>query len=447
MKNHRLLTLLCTCALAAGTVNVPMLYAEDAESATAGKTEAVSAAKTETGEEEKKAEETYETEEVTTVGATTEKSGYRVIYRTGSASGKVDVLEEPAAEGETVILSVWALRKDGFTHTGWTDGEKTYRRGAAVHMPDHDLVLEPVWKPTYKLTFEDFEQYGYASPFEEGTVSPGTKIYLPNLPMHNGDAIFEGYYINDEFYPPLTDFVMPESDVYISVCWLDPVVIDYVSGDLEGVYGNTHYPVNAYPGYGMDISSGDRLSRFGYKLDGWYDPDDNNKVYEFKDSFIVPDHDMTLMARWVPIKIGMKFKGGEGAEGTMPNQIAEFGSCAVLNECTYKKEGYKLLGWKHDDEYYLPGDKVKVKVAEYGDFMVFDAVWVEEGRDPGDLNADGQIDVTDLSVLSMHVIGDQVITDEKTLDDADVQRDEKVDLADLARMKQFIMQDDILLGV
>ena len=31
---------------------------------------------------------------MTTVGATTEKSGYRVIYRTGSASGKVDVLKE-----------------------------------------------------------------------------------------------------------------------------------------------------------------------------------------------------------------------------------------------------------------------------------------------------------------------------------------------------------------
>ena len=143
----------------------------------------------------------------------------------------------------------------------------------------------------------------------------------------------------------------------------------------------------------------------------------------------------------------MKFKGGEGAEGTMPNQTAEFDSWTKLNECTYTKEGCKLLGWKHNDDYYTPDAEVKVKVAEFGDFMVFDAVWIEEGRDPGDVNGDGGIDVMDLTMLGMHIIGDAEITDEKALDDADVQRDGAVDLADLARLKQFIMQDKILLGV
>ena len=79
--------------------------------------------------------------------------------------------------------------------------------------------------------------------------------------------------------------------------------------------------------------------------------------------------------------------------------------------------------------------------------MEFDAVWIEENRNPGDVNGDGIVDLMDLTMLSMHIVGDSEIKDEKALDDADVQRDGTVDLADLARLKQFLMQDKILLGV
>ena len=417
MKRNRLLTLICICALTAGTLQAPLVFAEDAEQTTAETKTQIS-----------------------------QDTLYTITYIKDGGVGRIDE-NEPVTKGTVVTFSPWALRKDGYSHYAWTDGEHTYRRGESISMPAHDIVLRPIWRRTFKVTYENLEEYGYSSPFQDGTVSPGTQIYLPNLPMHNGDAMFNGWYVNDEYYPPLSTMTMPEENVHVSVCWLDPVEVDYYAGDVEGLIGSEHYIQQAYPGFQRDISSGDRFSRLGYKLDGWIDVNDDNKKYEFKDTFIVPEEGITLVANWVPIKVGMKFKGGEGAEGTMPNQTSEFDSWTKLNECTYTKEGYKLLGWKHNDDYYTPDAEVKVKVAEFGDFMVFDAVWIEEGRDPGDVNGDGVIDVMDLTMLGMHIIGDAEITDEKALDDADVQRDGAVDLADLARLKQFIMQDKILLGV
>lgn len=415
MKNKRLLSLLCACAVVSGTMSTAVICAEE------------------------------ETEAEVSVSVSDEnEETYSITYKTGSALGKVENTE-PVKAGENVELSVWALRRDGFSHTGWTDGENTYKRGESIEMPAKDLVLEPVWKKIYTVIYENLEVYGYDSPFRNGTVAPGTEISLPPLVMHNGDAMFYGWTVNGEYYAGGTKFIMPEQDVEVNVFWLEPVYIDYYAGDLEGVTGNPHFLKSAYPGFDTDISNGERLIRLGYKLTGWYDPADNNKVYEFTDSIIVPENGVTLMARWEPLKIGMKFRAN-GGTGKMSNQVELFDSYVRIKECEFEKEGYKLHGWKHDEDYYQPEGTVQVKVKEYGDFMEFDAVWIEEDRNPGDLDGDGDVDIADLSLLSLHVIGDAEITDEKILDDADVQRDGEVNTADLARMKQFISKEKILLG-
>lgn len=55
----------------------------------------------------------------------------------------------------------------------------------------------------------------------------------------------------------------------------------------------------------------------------------------------------------------------------------------------------------------------------------------------GDLNSDGKIDVTDLSELSLVLVGDKEMnSDMKTA--ADIDFNGKVELADLARLKQYL---------
>lgn len=63
----------------------------------------------------------------------------------------------------------------------------------------------------------------------------------------------------------------------------------------------------------------------------------------------------------------------------------------------------------------------------------------------GDLNSDGKADLTDLSYLSLYLLGDAKL-DENQLEAADVSYDGTVNLADLAHFKQFVSKDNVVLG-
>lgn len=63
----------------------------------------------------------------------------------------------------------------------------------------------------------------------------------------------------------------------------------------------------------------------------------------------------------------------------------------------------------------------------------------------GDLNADGVADLTDLTLLSLHLLGDATLKDE-VVKYADVNADDNVNLADLAHFKQYVCQDNVILG-
>ena len=58
----------------------------------------------------------------------------------------------------------------------------------------------------------------------------------------------------------------------------------------------------------------------------------------------------------------------------------------------------------------------------------------------GDINGDNTADISDLSMLSLHLIGD-ITLDETQLLKADVMKDGEVNIADMAHFKQYIMHE------
>ena len=65
----------------------------------------------------------------------------------------------------------------------------------------------------------------------------------------------------------------------------------------------------------------------------------------------------------------------------------------------------------------------------------------------GDMNGDGETDLSDLTLLSLHLIGDKKLTD-NFLKAADVYYDGEVNIADLAHFKQYISKEpNVVLGV
>ncbi|MDO5560016.1 MAG: glycoside hydrolase family 9 protein [Oscillospiraceae bacterium] len=64
----------------------------------------------------------------------------------------------------------------------------------------------------------------------------------------------------------------------------------------------------------------------------------------------------------------------------------------------------------------------------------------------GDINLDGVVEMTDLTALSMYIIGDSKLTEEQLIR-ADVNGDSKKgDLSDLSHLKQYIMKEPVTLG-
>ena len=63
----------------------------------------------------------------------------------------------------------------------------------------------------------------------------------------------------------------------------------------------------------------------------------------------------------------------------------------------------------------------------------------------GDLNSDGKVDLSDLTLLSLYLLGD-VKLDAEGIKAADTNGDGSVIITDLAHLKQYISKDPVILG-
>lgn len=369
---------------------------------------------------------------------------YTISYNTNGGNGKI-TQNEPSPAGESVKLSVWALQKEGYAHTGWTDGENVYERGEIIEMPEKNLALKAVWTRLYTLSYEDFSYLVEKLPLSDATVVPGTEIYLPNYALFKGEARFNGWLVNGVYHEPLSYFTMPEEDVYIEISWSEPLEFTYYSGDVEGCIGADKVTFTKYGGFKFQLSDSTRLARLGYKLTGWYDADEDVS-YDLEDTYCMPDKNKIIYAIWTPIKVAVSFLSSEGS-GSMERQIIDYDSIITLPECKFVNDGYKLLGWNLKGNYYEPESKFQIKIDKMGEALKFNAVWIEEDINPGDINLDGSCDLTDLTLLSLHILKDREITDENILKNADVRRDDAINLADLAYYRQYLTGAKILLGM
>ncbi len=387
--------------------------------------------------------QTEKTEDIN-VGVSEKEQCYTITYDKNGGTGTIDNTS-PVEAGKDVKLSVWALKRDGYSHTGWTDGENIYDRGQIIKMPATDLKLTAVWVKLYNVIYEDFTDIGYGNPLSSGTVASGTEVYLPNLAMFKGDAMFNGWRVNGEYYAPQTTFIMPQEDVEVKADWLEPITFAYSAGDVDGVTTEPIIYTKKYPGAEFFTGDAPSIARLGYKISGWHLVG-TDEYYGTSDSYRIPDKDSVFEVVWKPIIIAVSFNPN-GGTGTMEKLKPNHDDVIKLPECTFVKDGYKLLGWNLKDEYYQPQSDFQVKISEFGESLKFNAVWIEEDANPGDLNGDGVVDLTDMTILSLHISGDCEITDSTILRDADVLKDNELNVGDIAYFKQFICCDKILLGM
>lgn len=445
MKKFKAVASLCAAVLCANALAASgFVFAEETDDAPVMLTSAPAAEETAEAPETTAAAETTETEPAAVTAAAPDSDVFSITYDADGGTGKIDEAT-PVAAGTEVKLSVWALKKDGYVHSGWTDGENVYQRGEIIAQPDHDLKLTAVFSKLYSLTYSE-ECEEYELPFSDKKIPAGTEIEIENFAIYKGSAKYRGLLINGVYYPSDSVFVMPEEDVQAEIYWLSPVTITYWAGDYEGVGSESKVTAEKYPGLKNDLEDANKVTRRGYNLTGWKDLS-TGKEYKLGDVFIIPEQDTTLLALWTPGFITVKYDLN-GGSGKTKLSSAKYDSFITLHDGEgFTKSGYKLLGWESLGRYYEPGAQAQVKNEKIGDNAVFTAVWIEEDIDPGDLNGDGAADLTDLTLLSLQLMDSDEITDEQLLKNADVYKDGTVDIADLAHFKRYVTKDQVLLGV
>ena len=80
-----------------------------------------------------------------------------------------------------------------------------------------------------------------------------------------------------------------------------------------------------------------------------------------------------------------------------------------------------------------------------GVFNIYTAESVKSAEITADYDNNGKADLTDLTALSLYLIGDATWNDEQ-VNNFDCNADGSTNLADLAHLKQYILGEDVKLG-
>ena len=101
-------------------------------------------------------------------------------------------------------------------------------------------------------------------------------------------------------------------------------------------------------------------TRVGYIFDGWcLDENCENKILEADNTVYIPTQDITLYAKWIPIKYTVKYHGNKATSGDTADSTHTYDEPKALTENGFKRE-YKVT-FNHN--YSFGGEEEKV--AEY----------------------------------------------------------------------------------
>lgn len=127
------------------------------------------------------------------------------------------------------------------------------------------------------------------------------------------------------------------------------------------------------------ISDCDSLKKTGYTFNGWID--DKGNAYAVQDTFLMPDSNMVLYARWESITTHtITYNGNENTEGNCPidnNTYLEVAgvTAKVLNSNTLEKTDHSFAYWntKADGSgsFYYPGSSLEIKTED----IILYAIW------------------------------------------------------------------------
>ncbi len=230
----------------------------------------------------------------------------------------------------------------GYTFDGWyksTDFTSGDKWSSTAKTPANDMTLYAKWTPNkYKVTFNS--QGGTSVTTQ--TIEYGSKC-TPKTPTKTGYS-FDGWYRNAECTGEAwnfeTDVVTDNITLYAK--WIGDVYT--VTFDTQG--GS---PVEAQQvSRDQFVTRPEDPVREGYTFVGWVTTSTGSTEYEFETAKV--QKDITIYAKWTPIKYTVTFDSRGGSEITSENPKLVSYDGTIQTKPSSTRGGYTFAGWWYKDE-------------------------------------------------------------------------------------------------
>ena len=199
--------------------------------------------------------------------------------------------------------------KEGYTFRNWIveldkNEGKEVEHGSEFTMWDQDITFIAQWSiNSYKISYDG---NGAAMGVPAGTVEQNyqTDYTIDRVVPTKTGYTFQGWSDGTTTYQPGAVFKVPARDVVLTAQWkANSHQVKY-----DGNGGKTSAPESKSAEYNSNVSVAAGLEKDGYLFDGW-EQISTGKVLTPGASFVMPDMDETLKAKWKIAYTGINGKG------------------------------------------------------------------------------------------------------------------------------------------
>ena len=301
---------------------------------------------------------------------------YKETYQIAKEEGENVSISVPSAAVKGATVKVTSTLAKGYKlgKLVWLEkktpaGSENPITGGQFAMPGANVLVKATAKPIqYKVKFvpqggtgtmqDQAIEYGAPTKLQKCTFKNTGKEFVGWSKSASGEVVFKDQQV-------VTNLSDQENVVSLYACWESSNVqrykVSYFSLAERGTIELKDKDNKPWPN-GSRAVKGTKLkwtikAKPGYKPTGV--KKNGTSLTEATGEITVNNEDVELVALFDPIHYKVKYVGGMGATGTMPDQAFTYGQEGQsLNECKFTKTKSRFLGWSK---------KNGAKVAEYYD--------------------------------------------------------------------------------
>ena len=232
----------------------------------------------------------------------------KVSHQIMFVDGDGKVLCKGAADYNTRISWPEKPEKEGYTFQNWVvkikNENQPVNHGDEFAMPAQDLTFTAQWSiNSYKISY-DGNGAAMGVPAETVEQNYQTDYTIDTVVPTKTGYTFQGWSDGTTTYQPGAVFKVPARDVVLTAQWkANSHQVKY-----DGNGGKTSAPESKSADYNSNVSVAAGLEKDGYLFDGW-EQISTGKVLTPGASFVMPDMDETLKAKWKIAYTGINGKG------------------------------------------------------------------------------------------------------------------------------------------